>query len=102
MDVDDVPDYLEVVHTPMDYGTVSKRLEGGNYVDLIASDDMSRDDENSTMEEILLHVLCDIERVHHNCQVSLSPNNQLFVSITLSIAIYTLLLLLGLSNVFSC
>ena len=75
VDVDDVPDYLEVVHTPMDYGTVSERLEGGNYVDLIASDDISRDDENSTMEEILLHVLCDIERVHHNCQVSLSPNN---------------------------
>lgn len=51
----------------MDYGTVSERLEGGNYADLIASDDISREDENSTMEEILLHVLCDIEQVHHNC-----------------------------------
>jgi len=69
VDVDDVPDYPEVVLTPMDYGTISERLEGGNYVDLIASDDVSRDDENSTMEEILLHVLCDIERVHHNCQL---------------------------------
>ena len=67
VNVDDVPDYLEVVTTPMDYGTVSERLEGGNYADLIASDDIAREDENSTMEEILLHVLCDIEQVHHNC-----------------------------------
>eukprot|EP00581_Thalassiosira_minuscula_P011211 CAMPEP_0183722022 /NCGR_PEP_ID=MMETSP0737-20130205/14100_1 /TAXON_ID=385413 /ORGANISM="Thalassiosira miniscula, Strain CCMP1093" /LENGTH=1794 /DNA_ID=CAMNT_0025952109 /DNA_START=293 /DNA_END=5677 /DNA_ORIENTATION=+ len=69
VDVDDVPDYLEVVHNPMDYGTVSARLEGGNYVDLIHSDNISREDENSTMEEILLLVLCDIERVHHNCKL---------------------------------
>jgi hypothetical protein len=69
VDVEDVPDYVEVIHTPIDYGTIHERIEGGNYVDLIASDDISRDDENSTMEEILLHVLCDIERVHFNCQV---------------------------------
>ena len=74
MDVDDVPDYPDVVRTPMDYGTISERLEGGSYVDLIASDDASRDDENSTMEDIMLHVLCDIGRVHHNCLVSLSPS----------------------------
>ncbi|KAL7552957.1 hypothetical protein ACHAWF_016193 [Thalassiosira exigua] len=69
VDVDDVPNYLDVVKTPMDYGTICERLEGGNYVDLITSDDLSRDDENSTMEDILIHVLCDIERVHHNCRL---------------------------------
>ena len=52
----------------MDYKTICDRIEGGNYIDLIASDDI-RDDENSTMEEILLHVLCDVERVSFNCQV---------------------------------
>ncbi|KAL9184927.1 hypothetical protein ACHAXT_002704 [Thalassiosira profunda] len=69
VDLNDVPDYLNVVKTPMDYGTVCDRLEGGNYVDLIGSDDVSREDEMTTMEEILLHVLCDIERVHHNCHM---------------------------------
>ena len=69
VNVEGVPDYLDIVQTPMDYGTVIERLEGGNYVDLIASDDVSRDDENSTMEEILVHVLCDVERVPHNCQL---------------------------------
>ena len=52
----------------MDYKTICDRIEGGNYIDLIASDDI-RDEENSTMEEILLHVLCDVERVSFNCQV---------------------------------
>ena len=69
VDIEDVPDYLTVVQTPMDYGTVSERLENGKYVDLIGSDDVSREDENSTMEDILLHVLCDIQRVHHNCHL---------------------------------
>ena len=74
VNVEGVPDYLDIVQTPMDYGTVIERLEGGNYVDLIASDDVSRDDENSTMEEILVHVLCDVERVPHNCQVIIIQN----------------------------
>ena len=67
--LEDVPDYVDVVKTPMDYGTVIERLGSGNYVDLIASDDLSRHDVNSTMQEILLHVLCDVERVHHNCHL---------------------------------
>lgn len=72
VDVEEIPDYLDVISNPMDYGTIIERLEGGSYVDLIASDDISREDENSTMEEILLLALCDIERVHHNCQVGSS------------------------------
>lgn len=53
----------------MDYNTIIDRLEGGAYLDLITSDDVSRANENTTMEEILVHVLCDIERVTHNCQL---------------------------------
>mmetsp|Transcript_13540 Transcript_13540/g.29082 ORF Transcript_13540/g.29082 Transcript_13540/m.29082 type:complete len:1875 (-) Transcript_13540:137-5761(-) len=78
VDVDDVPDYPDVVRTPMDYGTISERLEGGSYVDLIASDDASRDDENSTMEDIMLHVLCDIGRVHHNCLLYNKQGSSIF------------------------
>ena len=69
MKYEEIPDYLQIVQTPMDYKTVIDRLEGGNYVDLITSDDVSRENENTTMEEILAHVLCDIERVPHNCQL---------------------------------
>lgn len=78
VDADDVPDYFDVVQTPMDYGTIVERLEVGSYVDLIASEDVSRDDELSTMEDILLHVLCDIERVHHNCQLYNKEGSAIF------------------------
>lgn len=69
VNIEGVHDYLDIVETPMDYGTVIDRLESGNYADLITSDDVTRDNENSTMEEVLLQVLCDIERVTHNCQL---------------------------------
>ena len=69
VNIETVPDYLDIVENPMDFGTVLERLEGGNYVDLITSDDVHQDDENSTMEEVLLQVLCDIERVTFNCRV---------------------------------
>ena len=75
--LEDVPDYLEVVQTPMDYGTVNERLEEGKYIDLIGSDDTPRQDENSTMEDIVLHVLCDIERVHFNCRMYNSSGSSL-------------------------
>ncbi|KAL3815518.1 hypothetical protein ACHAXA_007374 [Cyclostephanos tholiformis] len=65
----EIPDYLKIVQTPMDYNTVIDRLESGIYADFIPSDDISREKENSTMEAILVHVLCDIERVTHNCQL---------------------------------
>ena len=44
MDIEDVPDYLTVVQTPMDYGTVSERLENGKYVDLLVANNYKRTD----------------------------------------------------------
>ena len=65
VDMETVTDYLDYVDTPMDYNIISERLESGSYADHI----ISTDGEKSIMEDILLHVLCDIDRVHRNCKV---------------------------------
>ena len=65
VDMESVTDYLDFVDTPMDYNIISERLESGTYADHI----ISTDGEKSIMEDILLHVLCDIDRVHRNCKV---------------------------------
>ncbi|EJK51282.1 hypothetical protein THAOC_29558 [Thalassiosira oceanica] len=78
VDVQSVEDYLSIVEKPMDYSTVLKRLENGSYIDLISSDDVSDDDcERTVMEEILVHALEDVERVHHNCQLYNPPSSTL-------------------------
>jgi hypothetical protein len=65
VDMESVTDYLDFVDTPMDYSIITERLESGSYADHI----ISTDGEKSIMEDILLHVLCDIDRVHRNCKV---------------------------------
>ena len=65
VDMESVTDYLDFVDTPVDYNIISERLESGSYADHI----ISTDGEKSIMEDILLHVLCDIDRVHLNCKV---------------------------------
>ena len=78
VDVQSVEDYLSIVEKPMDYSTVLKRLENGSYIDLISSDDASDDDcERTVMEEILVHAIEDVERVHHNCQLYNPPSTTL-------------------------
>lgn len=65
VDRESVTDYLDFVDTPMDYSIITERLESGSYADHI----ISTDGEKSIMEDILLHVLCDIDRVHRNCKL---------------------------------
>mmetsp|Transcript_26003 Transcript_26003/g.54463 ORF Transcript_26003/g.54463 Transcript_26003/m.54463 type:complete len:1204 (-) Transcript_26003:93-3704(-) len=70
VDPREVKDYLDVVSRPMDYGTISSKLEMGSYVNDIAEgvNAVELDDDYMTaMEKILFHVLRDIEQVYHNC-----------------------------------
>ncbi len=63
-------DYLDVVSRPMDYGTISSKLEKGAYIDDIAEECNSMASGHNSMtamEKILFHVLRDIEQVYHNC-----------------------------------
>ncbi|KAL7478646.1 hypothetical protein ACHAW6_004400 [Cyclotella cf. meneghiniana] len=60
-----VPNYLDVIKRPMDYGEIIKKLERGRYPDPGCS--FVYKEEMNEMEEIVLHALCDIEQVHHNC-----------------------------------
>jgi hypothetical protein len=63
VNTDFVPNYLETIKTPMDYRTLIEKLEGGMYPN--ASIEFTK--EMNEIETIILHVLCDIEQVHHNC-----------------------------------
>lgn len=70
VNADEVPGYLNVIKgtwlgTPMDYGTVASKIVGGQYpyADVRFKEDMS------ASEEIILHAICDIEQVHHNCML---------------------------------
>ena len=65
VNADLVPGYADVIKRPMDYGTVINKLEGGLYPD----EGFSFTAEMSEIEEIILHTICDIEQVHHNCMV---------------------------------
>lgn len=65
VDPETVPGYLDVISYPMDYGTVIQKLEGGVY----PNTGVSFTEEMNVIETVLLHALCDVEQVHHNCMV---------------------------------
>eukprot|EP00804_Cyclotella_cryptica_P013435 CCRYP_005173-RB/>CCRYP_005173-RB protein AED:0.11 eAED:0.11 QI:59/1/1/1/0.5/0.4/5/2459/1160 len=62
-----VPNYLDVIKRPMDYGEVIKKLERGRYPNTVLN--FTYKEKMNEMEEIVLHALCDIEQVHHNCML---------------------------------
>ena len=65
VDADNVPGYSDIIKHPMDYGTVIKKLEGGLY----PNEGFQFTKKMSETEEIILHTICDVEQVHHNCMV---------------------------------
>lgn len=65
VNLDEVANYLDVISTPMDYGTVIKKVEEGLYPN--SGIEFTKNIDAS--EEIILHTICDIEQVHHNCMV---------------------------------
>lgn len=69
IDVDAVPDYLVKVKVPMDYGTITKKLKSGEY---------NEGNESAKLDAMILGVLCDIERVHLNCQLYNSKGSSLY------------------------
>jgi hypothetical protein len=64
VNADQVPNYLDVIKAPMDYGTIIGKLESGRYP--TEGFTVFNEEMNAT-EKIILHALCDIEQVHHNC-----------------------------------
>jgi hypothetical protein len=65
VNTEEVQDYLHIIKKPMDYSTISQRLEQGAYVSEL--EQSSCDGRIDAMEEILLNVLCDMDQVHQNC-----------------------------------
>ena len=63
--VEEVPGYDQVVKNPMDYGTVIEKLEGGRY----PNPGVNFTREMNEIDQILLHTICDVEQVHHNCML---------------------------------
>jgi hypothetical protein len=61
-----VRDYLTIISKPMDYGTIIRKLENGEYYPSESKDE-GKKQEMDAMEEILLLVLLDVYQVHHNC-----------------------------------
>ncbi|EED91880.1 GCN5 bromodomain-containing protein, partial [Thalassiosira pseudonana CCMP1335] len=56
VDTDGLPDYLDIIKSPMDYGTITTKLESGLY--------------QATAEESQnTFIIRDIEQVHHNCAI---------------------------------
>ncbi|KAL7520399.1 hypothetical protein ACHAWX_005126 [Stephanocyclus meneghinianus] len=56
-----VPNYSKKISCPMDYGTISKKLEAGEYRNSL------RPLMKRPMEAILLHAIYDVDLVHKNC-----------------------------------
>ncbi len=69
MKTEEVPDYLQVITKPMDYGTIATKLETRQYV--ISSDDLSKTcsgiESLTDMEKAFLQAVMDVLQVHHNC-----------------------------------
>lgn len=65
VNVEEAPGYDQVVKNPMDYGTIMEKLEGGRYPN--PENYFTR--EMNEIDQILLHAICDIEQVHHNCMI---------------------------------
>lgn len=63
VDTNIITDYLKIVHTPIDYGTIVSKLEKGEY----APSSNQKDGEMDAMDEIILLVLKDILQVYQNC-----------------------------------
>lgn len=63
VDLSIVPHYTKTVSCPMDYGTITNKLDRGEYATEIKPL-MKR-----PMEAVLLHVMNDIELVHKNCEM---------------------------------
>ncbi len=61
---EEVPDYLTVIKTPMDLGTIETNIINGVYLKKLTHLDCNG---CSKMERIALEVLKDIELVWHNC-----------------------------------
>ncbi|KAL7535634.1 hypothetical protein ACHAXR_006622 [Thalassiosira sp. AJA248-18] len=76
VDIALVPDYLTVIPNPMDYGTITKKLETGQYSPL--PDGPTERGDMDAMEEIVLYALMDIHQVHHNCKMYNSKGSQYY------------------------
>jgi hypothetical protein len=57
VDTEQLPEYLKIVKTPMDLGTISKRLVNGDY----------KESDEGSLETVAIRVLKDIELVWKNC-----------------------------------
>eukprot|EP00934_Nitzschia_sp_Nitz4_P006935 Nitzschia sp. Nitz4//scaffold70_size99833//92652//96899//NITZ4_004611-RA/size99833-snap-gene-0.136-mRNA-1//1//CDS//3329557185//6925//frame0 len=59
VDVDSIPGYKETIEHPMDLGTISEKLQSGQYLEGVK--------EGGSWDDALISVLKDIELVWHNC-----------------------------------
>lgn len=70
MNTEEVPDYLQIITRPMDYGTIINKLKTKKYKSF-SNDDLAKlgfgVESLNDMEQILLQALLDVLQVHHNC-----------------------------------
>ena len=64
VNTDEVHDYLNVIKRPMDYSTISKRLELAEYGSESDQSPIHGLEGMDPIEAILLNVLCDVDQVH--------------------------------------